>query len=121
MSEYYSPYNAILSHLFPIEEDYLVVPLYKCPKQAQSVDFITVFVVRHQEHLVFFIEVKACRHTQHISSHEKAGFQMQERFQNLFDHVDISVLYGVSAIGSKLCLYVWIKLAAPCRNQFQLI
>ncbi|KAF8453490.1 hypothetical protein BGX38DRAFT_1090537, partial [Terfezia claveryi] len=28
---------------------------------------------------------------------------------NLFEDVDIGVLYGLSAIGSKLCVYTWTK------------
>ncbi|KAF8426840.1 hypothetical protein BGX38DRAFT_1235676 [Terfezia claveryi] len=34
---------------------------------------------------------------------------MRERFRNLFEDVDIGVLYGLSAIGSKLCVYTWTK------------
>lgn len=34
---------------------------------------------------------------------------MWERFRILFDDVEIPVLYGVSAIGTRLCIYTWNK------------
>ena len=34
---------------------------------------------------------------------------MRERFKNLFDNVVIGILYGVSGIGTKICIYEWTK------------
>ena len=34
---------------------------------------------------------------------------MQDRFFNLFDEVEIPVLYGLSALGSRLCVYTFTK------------
>ncbi|KAI5793827.1 hypothetical protein DFH27DRAFT_145598 [Peziza echinospora] len=108
-SSFYGPYNILLNYLFPFEEKYMVTPQYKRPEQSKSVEFCTIFIVRHKQHPVFFLEIKASGHIQHVSTRQAADQQMRERFINLFDDVEINVLHGVSAIGSKLCFYTWTK------------
>ncbi|RPB22137.1 hypothetical protein L211DRAFT_885871 [Terfezia boudieri ATCC MYA-4762] len=34
---------------------------------------------------------------------------MREQFRILFDDVELPILYGVSAIGTRLCIYTWNK------------
>ncbi|KAF8469003.1 hypothetical protein BDZ91DRAFT_694978 [Kalaharituber pfeilii] len=104
-SEWYGPYNALLNHVFPVEEDYVVVPQYQRPEQLKSVDFTTIFIVRRKRHPVLFLEVKATNHISHISKREAADQQMRDRFKDLFDDVKIPRLYGISALGAKICLY----------------
>ncbi|KAF8430026.1 hypothetical protein EV426DRAFT_1357 [Tirmania nivea] len=104
-SMFYGPYNVLLNYLFPFEEKYVVVPQYKRPAQIKSVDFTTIFLVRRNQHPVFFVEVKSSGSLHHISSREEADLQMRERFKKLFDDVQIKILYGVSAMGTKLCIY----------------
>ena len=57
-SRFYGPYRGLLTDLFPKREYSMVVPLYKRPEQSKSVDFTTIFIVRHDEHPVFFIQIK---------------------------------------------------------------
>ena len=116
-SEYYGSYNAILSHLFPIEEDYLVVPQYKRPKQSRSVDFTTVFIVRHQKYTVFFIEVKASGHIQHISSREEADPQCG-RDSGFFLRMLILISCMDSMRPAASCVFIHglRKLAEPCQH-----
>ncbi|KAG0125800.1 hypothetical protein HOY82DRAFT_130138 [Tuber indicum] len=104
-SQYYGPYNVLLSYFFPHEERYMVVPQYKRPTQLRSVDFTTVFIVRHKTHPVFFIEVKSSSGLRHISTRQEADIQMRERFTHLFEDVAIGTLYGASAMGTKICIY----------------
>ncbi|KAF8450144.1 hypothetical protein BGX38DRAFT_1184726, partial [Terfezia claveryi] len=88
----------------------MVVPLYKCSELSKTaVDFTTVFIVRHNDHPVFFLEIKPAGYLQHNSSREAADLQMRERFRILFDDVQIPIMYGVSAIGTRLCIYSWNK------------
>ncbi|KAF8515596.1 hypothetical protein BDD12DRAFT_811098 [Trichophaea hybrida] len=108
-SEYYGPYNSLLNDLFPKQEHYMVVPQYKRPEQSKSVDFTTVFLVRHQKHPVFFVEIKPAGHIHNVSPRASADKQMRERFEDLGDRVEIPILYGVSAIGNKLCFYKYTK------------
>ncbi|KAG0638021.1 hypothetical protein HOY80DRAFT_1016582 [Tuber brumale] len=104
-SQFYGPYNVLLNHFFPHEERYVVVPQYKRPTQLRSVDFTTIFLVRHKTHPVFFVEVKSSSSLHHISSRQEADIQMRERFTRLFEDVVIGTLYGASAMGTKICIY----------------
>ncbi|KAG0138269.1 hypothetical protein HOY82DRAFT_512278 [Tuber indicum] len=104
-SQFYGPYNALLTFLFPLNEMYMVVPPYKCPAQLGSVDLVTMFIVRHNQHPVFFLKVKSSGSLNDISSRKEADLQMREQFQHLFEDVKIETLYGVSAMGSKICIY----------------
>ncbi|KAI5809602.1 hypothetical protein DFH27DRAFT_152922 [Peziza echinospora] len=65
-SRFYGPYNALLNYLFTFKERFMVVPQFKRPEQSKAVDFTTIFVVRHDEHPAFFVEVKASNHIQHL-------------------------------------------------------
>ncbi|KAF8457389.1 hypothetical protein BGX38DRAFT_1086096, partial [Terfezia claveryi] len=62
---------------------------------------------------LFFSEVKPSGHIHHNSSLEAADLQMRERFRILFDDVEITLLYGVSARGTRLCVYTWNKGTRP--------
>lgn len=108
-SEYYGPYNGLLNDLFPKQEHYMVVPQYKRPAQLTSVDFTTIFLVQQQKHPVFFIEIKPAGHIHNVAPRASADKQMRERFEDLGDRVKIPILYGVSAIGTKLCFYKYTK------------
>ncbi|KAF8417044.1 hypothetical protein EV426DRAFT_624678 [Tirmania nivea] len=108
-SRFYGPYNVLLTYLFPHNEKFVVVPQYKRPEQSKSVDFTTILVVRHKEHPVFFVEIKASDHIRHMSTRRDADLQMRERFEELFDDVEVETLYGISALGTKLCIYTASK------------
>lgn len=108
-SQYYGPYNTLLTDLFPKEENYMVVPQYKRPTQLTSVDFTTIFLIQQHQHPVFFVEVKAAGHIFRTSCRAAADKQMRERFEVLHDDVKIPILYGVSAIGTKVCFYKYTK------------
>lgn len=104
-SEFYGPFNAVLNYLFPYEEDYEIVPQYKRPEQSKSVDFTTIFIVRHEKHPVLFVEIKCSNHILQMSTRQAADQQMRERFTDLFDNVEIEKFYGLSAMGTRLCIY----------------
>lgn len=100
---------------FRLRRSIWVTPQYKRPEQSKSVDFCTIFIVRYKRHPVFSVEIKASGHIQHVSTRQAADEQMREGIINLFDDVEINVLHGVSAIGTKLCFYTWTK--QSCRIQ----
>ncbi|KAF8453499.1 hypothetical protein BGX38DRAFT_1177290 [Terfezia claveryi] len=79
-SMYYGPYNVLLAYLFPFEEKYVVVPQYKRPAHMKLLDFTTIFLVRCNQHPVFFVEVKSSGSLRHISSREEADLQMRILF-----------------------------------------
>ena len=82
---------------------------YKRPAQSKPVDFTTILIVRYKEYLDFFLEIKASEHLRHISSRKAADLQMRERIENFFDDVEVETLYGISALGTKLCIYIASK------------
>ncbi|PUU80515.1 hypothetical protein B9Z19DRAFT_720376 [Tuber borchii] len=104
-SHFYGPYNILLSYLFPLGEKYVVVPQCKKPTELKSADFTTTFVVNHKHHPAFFAEIKSSESLQCAGSCEQADLQMRERFGHLFEDVEISTLYGASAMGTKICMY----------------
>ena len=108
-SRYYGPYNTLLTKLFPGEEHYMVVPQYKRPRQLESVDFTTIFLIQRRKHPVFFVEVKAAGHIHNDFSRAAVDQQMRERVYALRNDIEIPILYGVSAIGTKLCFYKYTK------------
>ena len=78
-SECYGPYNALLGHLIPIDEKYVVVPQSKREKTS-AVDFTTVFIVRHKKNPVFFVEALSLSYLQHPSKRSAADAQVRSMF-----------------------------------------
>ena len=54
----------------------------------------------------FFLAIKPSNDIQHISARKDADSRMCERMENVFDKINIDMLYGINALGSKLCLYL---------------
>ena len=107
-SEWCGPYNSLLNHVFPVEEDYVVVPQYQRPEQLKSVNFTTIFIVRRERHPVLFLKVKAASHIRNISSREAADQQMRNRFKAMFDDVKIARLYGIRLSEARYVCIRWI-------------
>ena len=80
----------LLNYLFPFEDRYMIVPQWKCPEQSKLVDFTTIFIVSHNKHSVFFIEIKPSDHIRNYSPRALADKQMRERFEDLGDCVHIA-------------------------------
>ena len=106
-SRFYGPYNLLLNHLFPVDEGYMIVPQYKRREDSKSIDFEAIFIVSHHEHPIFFVEVKPSGHTSNILPRRSADKQMRKRFLDLLDCLEVPILYGVSALGSKVCYYTY--------------
>ena len=105
-STYYSPYNALLNYLFPSEEDFMIIPQFKRPQQAKSIDFTTVFIIERGKKPVFFMEIEPAGHLHQPSSRRYADNQVRERADDFIaDGLGIKTVYGVSAIGTRMCLY----------------
>jgi len=109
-TEYYGPYNTLLNNLFPYTEHFQVVPQYKGSITPGSIDFTTTYVVRKQKCPVFFIEMNPFTHLDRLFTREKADAQMRAKFFALIDrNLVIPKLYGVSAIGTRLAIYEYLK------------
>lgn len=69
------------------------------------IDFTVIFVVRHPEKPVFFMEIKPEGSIHSRSARKGADRQMRARFGDFIESVDIVKFYGVSAIGANVCIY----------------
>jgi hypothetical protein len=104
-SLYYGPYNGLLNVLFPGDEGFMIVPPHKRPRHPQAIDSTMVYVVQHDNHPVFFIEIRPSGHLHKLSDRADADEQMRERFESFTQELSIPKLYGISALGTKICLY----------------
>ena len=68
-------------------------------------DLTVVFVIRHPEKPVFFVEMKPGATMLSKSARRGEDQQMRSRFAELMESVDLPVFYGVIAIATHLCIY----------------
>ncbi|KAF8885408.1 hypothetical protein CPB84DRAFT_1788435 [Gymnopilus junonius] len=104
-SLFYGPYNMLLTYLFPPTERYMISPKFKRPPEGWSIDFTTIFIVQKAFHPVFFLEIKPPGDYVHRSTRAAVDSQMRTRFFDLVDAVELPVIHGVSALGTRLCFY----------------
>ena len=106
-SKLYEPYYTLLTHLFPPEEGYFVFLRYKPPTKLRSVGNTTHYIVkREKDHsTVFLLQVRSAEDLDHISHRQEADSKMREKFRHVFGGVFIEMLYGASAMGTKICIY----------------
>jgi len=105
-TEYYGPYNSLLSELFPGSEHFMIA-LKKRPTHPQYSDFYTLFIAQRRKHPVFLIQIRPSGHINNASDRASADEQMRQWFDALYDKLSIPTLYGVSALGTKLCFYLY--------------
>ena len=108
-SLFYGRYNTLLTYLFPPTDNYMISPQFKRPPEGWSIDFTTVFIVQRAFHPVFFLEIKPPGDYTHRSSRAAADDQMRTRFFDLADVVELPVIHGVSALGTRLCFYSYTR------------
>jgi len=104
-SDYYGPFNSLLTHLFPVSEFYQVAPQFKCGGRS-SIDFSIIFLVTRHQVPVFFVEPKTCLACKKDTMRIQADNQMRERFIDFcLESNPIPTLYGLSAFGTRFCVY----------------
>ncbi|KAK7451692.1 hypothetical protein VKT23_012371 [Stygiomarasmius scandens] len=104
-SDFYGPYNTLLTHVFPHSEHYQVVPQFKGPVTPGSIDFTTIYIVKKRKLPVMFIEIKTFVSLDDMAARELADRQMRDCFTRLLNHLKIPALYGISAMGTKFAVY----------------
>ncbi|KAI9438446.1 hypothetical protein BJY52DRAFT_1129545 [Lactarius psammicola] len=105
-SDYYGPYNSLLSSLFPHVEHFQVAPLFDGPFIPGSVDPTVIYIVKKRNVPVFFIKVRPYVHLQSPGKREDADEQMRRMCLDLvLGTFLIPKLYGVSAMGTCLSIY----------------
>ena len=102
--EYCGPFNALLNDLFPASEYYQVAPLFK--RIAGSIDYTLIYLITRRKIPILFIEVKPLVAYDLDSSRKAADDQMRERVLDFTaGSIPISTLYGISALGTRFCVY----------------
>jgi hypothetical protein len=118
---YYDVYNRLLMDLFPLEEDYVVHPFYQnqsAPRALdpstlsfEHIDLACTYAIGHLQNPVFFIQIKPGGYISDDSSRQVADFHMREWFKYFTWDTPVETMYGISAIGTKLCIYTLNKAA----------
>ncbi|KAF5390799.1 hypothetical protein D9757_004530 [Collybiopsis confluens] len=107
-AEFYGPYN---NYLFPYDQGFQVTPQYRGPVAPGSIDYVTTYLITHYKDLseeeipVMFIEVKPPTMLRYPGTRGAADTQMRERYSILGSLAQIPRLYGISAIGRRICIY----------------
>ena len=94
-------FNRLLNTLFPVDGPYEIVPQFKSPGTQESIDFVAIFLVEVNRHPVFFIEVKPTASFPYDSKRKEADEQMRNRFMELRQNLNIIILNGISAFGTR--------------------
>lgn len=108
-SEYYGPFNTLLGEVFPPSQHFQIAPQFKGPITPGSVDFTTIYIVRKRKLPVMFIEIKTFINLDDMSTREQADNQMRDHFYRLAGSIKIPILYGISAMGTRFCVYEYNK------------
>lgn len=108
-SEYYGPYNTLLTDVFPHSEHYQIAPQFKGPMTPGFVYFTTIYIVRKYNRPVMFIQIKTSISLNDKGTRELADRQMRDRFDHLIDSLSIPFLYGLSVMGSRYAVYKYEK------------
>jgi hypothetical protein len=103
-SEYYGPFNTLLTTLFPPSENFQVAPQFK--RIRGSMDITIVFIVMKRKVPVFFLEVKAHLALDHAPLRRVADNQMRNRFLDFSSGtLPLPKLYGISVLGTHFSVY----------------
>jgi len=129
-NQYYGPYNKLLYTIFPADTDFAVSPNYLPPNDDDGgADFTMSFELTFRQRPVLILEVKPPQHLlfhlkretadTHIRCHlidlSGAWCCYRSRPRDLTTNFLLSglaalpVLYGISAIGTRLCFYEFEK------------
>ncbi|KAK0495013.1 hypothetical protein EDD18DRAFT_1173503 [Armillaria luteobubalina] len=111
-SAFYEPYTRLLYHVFSIDGPFEIISQFHVPATPRdNTDFFAIFTVKLDKHPVLFIEVKPPASFRLDSKRQQADRQVRECFRDLRDDVVTAVLPGVSAFGTRLSFYRYVKAA----------
>jgi len=139
-SQYYGAYNKLLYTLFPADSDFIVSPNYIPSNIDSGPDLIIVsFEVTLRQHPVLILEVKPPQHLSFNSTRETADRQIRRRLVDLAgvstrcglpshlflttiffppERAPLPILYGISAVGTRLCFYEFEKASRRTTPRF---
>src|SRR5882724_1041025 len=113
-TEWYAPYNTLLTHVFKSEDGFGVAPQYSLYKSWESIDFTTIYIMQRNRHLVFILEIKPHPNLIDISRCISTDMQIHQCFNKLRRHIVIPRLHVVSTMGTTFATY---KLDKPSKHE----
>ncbi|KAK0226498.1 hypothetical protein IW262DRAFT_1362410 [Armillaria fumosa] len=109
-SAFYGPYTRLLYHLFSLDGPFEIIPQFHVSATPRdNTNGVAMFTVELDKHPVLVIEVKPPASFRLDSKRQQAYRQMRERFRDLRDDIVTPVLPGVSAFGTRLLFYRYVK------------
>ena len=106
-SRYYGPYNTLLAYLSGDPAKYEVAPQASTVRVGRDmVDFVLWYVVKDSEdRVVMIVEVKDRSSASSADGRRSADEQMRHRFDVLMGESTTPRVYGISALGTRICIY----------------
>ena len=101
---FYGPWNRLLNTMFPVDTIFEVVPQY-LPVTSHGAFDSFVLVIYAEAMPVFIIEVKPPDDFRLPLKRQEADVQIRKRLIDVADDVNIPMLHGVSAFGTKIAFY----------------
>ncbi|KAH9954090.1 hypothetical protein BC827DRAFT_1348802 [Russula dissimulans] len=117
-NQYHGPYNKVLNTLFPADSDFIVSPNYLPGNIDAGTAFIVSFEVTLRRHPVFMLEIKPPQHLSLRSTQETADKQIRRRLVDLSELTPLPILYGISAVGTRLCFHEFEKASRRTTPRF---
>lgn len=102
-SEYYGPFNTLLTTVFPPHDNYQVSPKNK--RITGSIDSSVIYIVMKRKVPILFVEIKTYQAFDRASLRKEADEQIRDRFLDFTGNVAIPTLYGISAFGTRFSVY----------------
>src|SRR5882724_9754098 len=112
-TEWYAPYNMLLTHVFKSEDGFGVAPQYSLYESRESIDFTTIYIMQRNQHPVFILEIKPHPNLVDISRCIGADMQIRQCFDKLRCHIVVPQLYTVLTMGTTFVTY---KLDKPSKH-----
>lgn len=103
-SEYYGPFNTLLTTVFPPADNYQVFPQHT--GLTGSMDFSVIYIAMKRKVTLFFIEIRTYLALEYGSLRNEVDEQMRDKFLEFsFENIAIPKLYGISALGTRFSVY----------------
>ncbi|KAF7974503.1 hypothetical protein HWV62_12070 [Athelia sp. TMB] len=108
---FYGPWNRLLNTMFPPDTSFEIVPQYLPPfmNSRDAADFVLLLLVYVESSPVLIVEVKPPVEFSRPSKRQEADIQMRLRFLDAAAELQIPMLYGISAFGTKITFYKYNK------------
>ena len=97
-NKFYMLWNSILSHHFPIDMDYGIVPQTSITSTGSKPEFLVVKIARLCESVMLVVGLKKLAQDT-SGGRNKVKKELVEYIEEWFDETDFPVIYAITGIG----------------------